>query len=36
MIRRRKPVYDTLDKVMRRLDRVMKVLEAVKNVVNVN
>lgn len=37
MIGRRKPAYDTLDKAMNRLDRVMKVLEAMKNiVVNVN
>lgn len=33
MIGRRKPAYDTLDKVMRRLDRVMKVLEAIRNIV---
>ena len=33
MIGRRKPAYDTLDKEMRRLDRVMKVLEAMRNIV---
>lgn len=33
MIGRRKPAYDTLDKVMRRLDRVMKVLGAIRNIV---
>ena len=38
MIMRSQPVYDTMEKVMRRLDRmmIMKVLEAMKNVVNVN
>ena len=33
MIGRRKPGYNTLDKVIGRLDRVMKVLEAMRNVV---
>ena len=33
MIGRRKPVYDSIDKVMRRLDRIMKVLEAMRHIV---
>ena len=36
MIGRRKPAYNTIDKVMNRLDRVMKVLEAMGNIVVVN
>ena len=33
MIGRRKPVYDSIGKVMRRLDRIMKVLEAMRHIV---
>ena len=33
MIGRRKPAYDTIDKVMRRLDRILKVLEAIRHIV---
>ena len=33
MIGRRKPAYNTIDKVMTRLDRVMKALEAMRHVV---
>ena len=33
MIGRRKPAYDSTDKVMRRLDRIMKVLEAMRHIV---
>ena len=33
MIGRRKPAYDSIDKVMRRLDRIMKVLEAMRHIV---
>lgn len=33
MIGRRNPAYDTLDKVMTRLDRAMKVLEAMNFIV---
>ena len=36
MIGRRKPAYNTIDKVMNRLDRVMKVLEAMGHIVVVN
>ena len=36
MIGRRKPAYNTIDKVMNRLDRVMKVLEAMRHNVVVN
>ena len=33
MIGRRRPAYDSIDKVMRRLDRIMKVLEAMRHIV---
>ena len=33
MIGRRKPAYDSTDKVMRRLDRIMKVLEVMRHIV---
>ena len=33
MIGRRKPAYNTIDKVMNRLDRIMKVLETMRHVV---
>ena len=33
MIGRRKPAYNTIDKVMTRLDRIMKVLEAMNFIV---
>ena len=36
MIGRRKPAYNTIDKVMTRLDRVMKALEAMGHIVVVN
>ena len=36
MIGRRKPAYNTIDKVMNRLDRVMKVLEDMGHIVVVN
>ena len=36
MIGRRKPTYNPIDKVMKRLDRVIKVLEAMGHIVVVN
>ena len=36
MTGRRKPTYNPIDKVMKRLDRVMKVLEAMGHIVVVN
>lgn len=36
MIGRRKPAYNTIDKVMGRLDRVMKVLETMRHIAVVN
>ena len=36
MIGRRKPAYNTIDKVMNRLDRIMKVLETMRHIVVVN
>lgn len=36
MIWRRKPAYNTIDKVMTRLDRIMKVLETMKHIAVVN
>ena len=36
MIGRRKRTYNTIDKVLRRLDRVMKVLETMRHIAIVN
>jgi len=36
MIGRRKPAYNTIDKVMGRLDRVMQVLETMRHIAVVN
>lgn len=36
MIWRRKPAYNTIDKVMTRLDRIMKVLETMRHIAVVN